>query len=78
MDGNSQVRTASQMHRGADLTGGLHAGRTTFAGALWARGNCWVTMFIPEFIDLLDLAPGDHFREFLVGTLLAQVSLRPT
>ncbi|KAL8292325.1 hypothetical protein RQP46_001791 [Phenoliferia psychrophenolica] len=48
-------------------------GRTTFAGALWARGNCWVTIFIPVFIELLDLAPGDHFREFLVGTLLAQI-----
>ena len=34
-----------------------------------------MTMFIPEFIDLLNLAPGDHFREFLIGTLLAQVSL---
>ncbi|KAK4050908.1 hypothetical protein OIO90_004884 [Microbotryomycetes sp. JL221] len=47
--------------------------RTTFAGALWARGNCWITMFIPEFIDLLKLQPGDALREHLVATLVAQI-----
>ena len=30
-------------------------GRHHFANALWARGNCWVTIAIPEFIELLDL-----------------------
>ena len=34
-------------------------GRHHFANALWARGNCWVTIAIPEFIELLDLQPGD-------------------
>ena len=34
-------------------------GRHNFANALWARGNCWVTIAIPEFIELLDLPPGD-------------------
>lgn len=49
-------------------------GRHNFARALWARGNSWITIAIPEFIELLDLQPGDHLREFLVGTLRSQVA----
>ena len=48
-------------------------GRHNFADALWARGNCWVTIAIPEFIELLDLPPGDALRTFLIETLEAQV-----
>jgi len=48
-------------------------GRHNFAGALWARGNCWVTIAIPEILELLDLPEGDAFRTFLVDTLAAQV-----
>jgi unsaturated rhamnogalacturonyl hydrolase len=49
-------------------------GRHHFASALWARGNCWVTIAIPEFVELLELAPGDSLREFLLHTLHAQVA----
>jgi unsaturated rhamnogalacturonyl hydrolase len=48
-------------------------GRHHFANALWARGNCWVTIAIPEFIELLELAPGDALREFLLETHLQQI-----
>jgi unsaturated rhamnogalacturonyl hydrolase len=48
-------------------------GRHNFAEARWARGNCWVTIAIPEFIEMLDLKPGEALREFLIGTLEAQV-----
>ena len=48
-------------------------GRHNFAGALWARGNCWVTIAIPEIIELLDLPEGDALRMFLIDTLAAQV-----
>ena len=44
-----------------------------FARARWARGNAWVTIAIPEFIELLDLPEVDHTRTFLVETLRAQV-----
>jgi len=47
-------------------------GRHNFANALWARGNSWVTIVIPEFIELLNLPEGDAFRQFLVSTLEAQ------
>jgi unsaturated rhamnogalacturonyl hydrolase len=48
-------------------------GRHHFANALWARGNCWVTIAIPEFIELLELQPGDALREFLLETHLQQM-----
>jgi len=53
--------------------GWTFAGRHHFARARWARGNAWITIAIPEFIDLLDLEPGDAMREFLVETLRTQV-----
>lgn len=49
-------------------------GNHNFAEALWARGNSWITIVIPEFIELLNLQPGEYLREFLIETLDAQVS----
>ena len=48
-------------------------GRHNFAEALWARGNCWITIAIPEIIEMLDLPEGDALRMFLTDTLSAQV-----
>ncbi|KAL1635321.1 hypothetical protein SLS56_001744 [Neofusicoccum ribis] len=44
-----------------------------FARARWARGNSWVTIVIPDFIELLDLKPGDPTREYLLDIFRAQV-----
>ncbi|MDO3386673.1 glycoside hydrolase family 88 protein [Gilvimarinus sp. SDUM040013] len=48
-------------------------GNHNFADALWARGNSWVTIAIPEFIELLDLEKTDGLRMFLEETLESQV-----
>ena len=48
-------------------------GHHNFADALWARGNCRVTIAIPEFIELLDLNEKDATRMFLIETLESQV-----
>jgi unsaturated rhamnogalacturonyl hydrolase len=53
--------------------GWTFAERHNFAEALWARGNCWITIAIPEFIELLDLQPGDSLREYLLVVLENQV-----
>ena len=45
-----------------------------YAEALWARGNCWITIAIPEIIEILELPKGDSLREFLLSTLNAQVA----
>lgn len=43
-----------------------------FARARWARGNAWITIVIPDFIELLDLKPGDALRTHLLNVLEAQ------
>lgn len=63
----SDVRTGLWFHGWTFADGGHH-----FAGARWARGNAWVTMVIPEFVELLDLPAGDALRAHLLATLEAQ------
>lgn len=67
------VKYLSDRRTGLWFHGWTFLGRHNFANALWARGNCWVTMAIPEFIELLDLPEGDALRVFLVDTLEAQI-----
>lgn len=48
-------------------------GRHHFGKALWGRGNCWITVSIPDFIELLKLPPTDGVRLFLTSALKAQI-----
>lgn len=48
-------------------------GRHHFAQALWARGNSWITLAIPEFVEILDLQEDDALRRMLVNVLKNQV-----
>lgn len=45
--------------------------RNNFAGALWGRGNCWVTIFIPEFLEMVELPPS--IRKYAIYVLQGQV-----
>ncbi|MGG1554317.1 glycoside hydrolase family 88/105 protein [Paenibacillus ferrarius] len=48
-------------------------GRHHFAEALWARGNCWYTAGVVDYLDIVDdLDPG--VKLFLLDTLQAQVT----
>jgi len=51
--------------------GGLEVGHN-FARARWARGNSWLTIAIPDFIEILDLKETDPLRQFLIHTLESQ------
>jgi unsaturated rhamnogalacturonyl hydrolase len=48
-------------------------GNHNYAEALWARGNCWITIAIPEIIEILELQKGDFLREFLIDALNRQI-----
>ncbi|WP_206854340.1 glycoside hydrolase family 88/105 protein [Candidatus Enterococcus mangumiae] len=48
-------------------------GNHNYAEAFWGRGNCWLTIAIPEIIAILELKEGDAFRKLLIETLEAQV-----
>ena len=45
-----------------------------FAQARWARGNSWITIVIPEYLELLNLSPTHGVRMYLESVLEQQVS----
>ncbi|WWD16247.1 hypothetical protein CI109_100673 [Kwoniella shandongensis] len=51
------------------------SGGHNFAKALWARGNCWITVSIPMFLDILgdQLKPEDPLYKYLVSVWKRQV-----
>ncbi|SMD15805.1 glycoside hydrolase family 88 protein [Rhizobium sp. RU36D] len=49
-------------------------GNHNFARARWARGNSWLTIAIPEFIELVDLKENDPVRRHLVSLLGRQAA----
>ena len=70
---------------GAFFHGWTFDGNHNFARARWARGNSWLTIVIPDFIELLDQASVDQggwdepagrdpIRIHLLDTLHAQIS----
>lgn len=49
-----------------------------FADARWARGNSWLTIALPDFLELIDFPRDDPIASYLLDTLRAQVeALRP-
>ncbi|CPR17431.1 beta-galactosidase BglB [Brenneria goodwinii] len=53
--------------------GWTFAGKHNFAKARWARGNSWLTVAIPEFIELLELPEHNATRRFLLQVLESQI-----
>ncbi|MFE8145716.1 glycoside hydrolase family 88 protein [Brenneria goodwinii] len=53
--------------------GWTFAGKHNFAKARWARGNSWLTVAIPEFIELLELPERNATRRFLLQVLESQI-----
>jgi unsaturated rhamnogalacturonyl hydrolase len=43
-----------------------------FAQARWARGNAWITIAIPEFLEVAELSEVDGMRSYLIDVLKAQ------
>ncbi|MFC3396535.1 glycoside hydrolase family 88/105 protein [Brenneria rubrifaciens] len=48
-------------------------GQHNFALARWARGNSWLTVAIPDFIELLALPERNAMRRFLLQVLESQI-----
>lgn len=67
------VKYLADKKTGLWFHGWTFEGNHNYAEALWARGNCWVTIAIPEIIEMLKLPKGDFFREFLIETLNRQI-----
>ena len=67
------VKYLADKETGLWYHGWTFEGNHHYAKALWGRGNCWVTIAIPEIIEILELSQGDFLRDFLVETLKRQV-----
>lgn len=48
-------------------------GRHNFADARWARGNSWVTIVIPDFLEMMNWPEHHATRRFLQQVLETQV-----
>lgn len=47
--------------------------KSNFAEALWGRGNSWITIAIPDFLELTNLDENDPIGKALLDSLRAQV-----
>lgn len=47
--------------------------RNNFGAAFWGRGNCWATIAIPEFLELLGFDKNDGYQQFLLTSMEYQL-----
>jgi unsaturated rhamnogalacturonyl hydrolase len=48
-------------------------GHHNYANARWARGNSWLTIVIPDFLEIVDLPENNATRRYLIQVLNSQV-----
>ena len=67
--------TSGLWYHGWTFTPGESTVGHNFAKALWARGNCWITVAVPMLVEILGekLPAGSPDREFIVGAWKRQV-----
>ncbi|MGP3593339.1 beta-galactosidase BglB [Vagococcus sp. WN89Y] len=54
--------------------GWSYEGNHNFAHARWARGNSWLTIVIPDFLELMDWPENNAVRRYLLQVLNAQIA----
>ncbi|MGG4469704.1 glycoside hydrolase family 88 protein [Paenibacillus alvei] len=67
------IKYLADRRTGLWFHGWTFEGNHHYAEALWGRGNCWITIAIPELIDILGLQEDDFFSSFLQETLQRQI-----
>lgn len=65
------VKYLSDRETGLWFHGWTFSGNNNFAGALWGRGNCWITIAIPALIEMV--SPRPAIRRFLTEALSRQI-----
>lgn len=53
-------------------------GRHHFGKALWGRGNCWITVGIPDYIDIMGDKLEPFMKDFLISAFTNQVKALET
>ncbi|GAV99146.1 glycoside hydrolase family 105 protein [Lentinula edodes] len=67
------IKYLQDIQTGLWFHGWTFDGRHHFGKARWGRGNCWITVAIPDFIEMLKLSETDGIRQYLVTSLVAQI-----
>lgn len=67
------IRYLSDKKTGLWFHGWTFDGRHNFGDTLWGRGNCWATITMTDFLDLLSLPADDYYRQYLQTVLHAQI-----
>ncbi len=68
------VQNLMDRQTGLWFHGWSYEGKHNFASARWARGNSWLTIVIPDFLELVDLPENNAVRRYLVQVLENQVA----
>ena len=68
----NHIQYLSDRETGLWFHGWTFDGNHNFAKALWARGNSWITIAIPEFVDMLNFKESDPICRHLLSTLRCQ------
>jgi unsaturated rhamnogalacturonyl hydrolase len=68
------VQNLMDRESGLWFHGWNYEGCHNFAKARWARGNSWLTIVIPDFLELVDLPENNAVRRYLVQVLESQVA----
>ncbi|WP_455424852.1 glycoside hydrolase family 105 protein [Dryocola sp. LX212] len=68
------VQNLMDKETGLWFHGWSYEGNHNFANARWARGNSWLTIVIPDFLELVDLPENNAVRRYLVQVLENQVA----
>ena len=68
------VQNLMDRETGLWFHGWNYDGNHNFARARWARGNSWLTIVIPDFLELVDLPENNAVRRYLVQVLNAQIA----
>ena len=68
------VQNLMDRETGLWFHGWSYDGNHNFAQARWARGNSWLTIVIPDFLEVVDLPESSAVRRYLVQVLNAQIA----
>jgi unsaturated rhamnogalacturonyl hydrolase len=68
------VQNLMDRETGMWFHGWNYEGNHNFARARWARGNSWLTIAIPDFLELVDLPEDNAVRRYLLQVLENQAA----
>ncbi|ELY3984890.1 glycoside hydrolase family 88 protein [Cronobacter muytjensii] len=68
------VQNLMDRETGLWFHGWNYEGHHNFAKARWARGNSWLTIVIPDFLELMDWPENHPVRRYLIQVLESQAA----